>query len=32
MAWIGSVIPLSIAFFIIRRNMKQFIEREEGHL
>lgn len=31
MAWIGSCIPLAIAFFIIRRNMKQFLEREEGH-
>ena len=31
MAWLGSVIPLSIAFFIIRRNMQKFLEREEGH-
>ena len=32
MAWLGSVIPLSIAFFIIRRNMQKFLEREEGHI
>lgn len=31
MAWLGSVIPLTIAFFIIRRNMQNFLEREEGH-
>lgn len=32
LAWIGSVIPLTIAFFVIRRNMKNFLEREEGHV
>jgi len=32
MAWIGSCIPLAIAFYIIRRNMQKFLEREEGHL
>ena len=32
MAWVGSVIPLAIAFFIIRRNMQNFLEREEGHI
>ena len=32
MAWVGSCIPLVIAFFIIRRNMQKFLEREEGHI
>ncbi len=32
MAWAGSCIPLAIAFFIIRKNMKNFLEREEGHV
>ncbi len=31
MAWFGSCVPLAIAFYIIRRNMKKFLEREEGH-
>ena len=31
MAWIGSVIPLVIAYYIIRRNMQKFLEHEEGH-
>ena len=31
MAWLGSCIPLVIAFYFIRRNMKNFLESEEGH-
>ena len=31
MAWVGSCVPLVIAFFIVRRNMKHFAEIEEGH-